>query len=198
MLAEALGVERIPGAEAGAGRARARSQRAYDRETACDWTSGSFMIARHEALESLEGGGFDERFFLFSEETDLCWRLKQAGWQVVHMPGLTIRHYEHDGGLSARMEAQAAYARLQFARKHFRRVAAATAGRSFCATGCASAPTRRWASAGGAGVKPRERRSRRCTAVSRLSPARTRAEPQATIVRAPGSARSSTRVRSPM
>ena len=54
------------------------------------------MLARHAALEDV--GWFDERFFLFSEETDLCWRLKRAGWQVVHMPEVTIRHFEHEHG----------------------------------------------------------------------------------------------------
>jgi GT2 family glycosyltransferase len=118
MLAEALWVERVPGLRLWLGE-RELDPRQYARETACDWTSGSFMIARREALAA--SGGFDERFFLFSEETDLCWRIKQAGWEVAHLPELTIRHYEHEGGLGARLEAQAAYARLQFARKHFSR-----------------------------------------------------------------------------
>ena len=42
------------------------------------------MIARREALEA--SGGFDERFFLFSEETDLCWRIKQAAGRSSHLP----------------------------------------------------------------------------------------------------------------
>ncbi len=119
-LAEALGVEKVPGARRVLGE-RELDPAVYGRETPCDWTSGSFMIARREALE--RSGGFDERFFLFSEETDLCWRVKRAGWQVMHMPQVTIRHFEHEQGLSARLEAQAAYARVQFARKNLRRVA---------------------------------------------------------------------------
>jgi N-acetylglucosaminyl-diphospho-decaprenol L-rhamnosyltransferase len=118
MLAEALWVERVPGLRLWLGE-RELDPRQYSRETVCDWTSGSFMIARREALAA--SGGFDERFFLFSEETDLCWRIKQAGWEIAHLPELTIRHYEHEGGLGAQLEAQAAYARLQFARKHFSR-----------------------------------------------------------------------------
>ncbi|MGC1166901.1 MAG: glycosyltransferase family 2 protein [Solirubrobacterales bacterium] len=120
MLAEALGVEKVPGARRVLGE-RELDPAVYGRETPCDWTSGSFMIARREALE--RAGGFDERFFLFAEETDLCWRIKQAGWEVMHMPQVTIRHYEHEQGLSSRLEAQAAYARVQFARKHLRRAA---------------------------------------------------------------------------
>ncbi len=120
MLAEALGVEKTPGARRIFGE-RELDPVPYGRETPCDWTSGSFMVARREALA--QTGGFDESFFLFAEETDLCWRVKRAGWQVMHMPQLTIRHYEHEGGLSSRLEAQAAYARVQFARKHFRHVA---------------------------------------------------------------------------
>ena len=46
----------------------------YEFEVDCDWTSGSFMLARREALES--AGFFDERFFIYSEETDLCLRIK--------------------------------------------------------------------------------------------------------------------------
>jgi N-acetylglucosaminyl-diphospho-decaprenol L-rhamnosyltransferase len=118
MLAEALGVEHVPGVRRVLGERELDPQQ-YNRETPCDWTSGSFMMARSAALEST--GGFDERFFLFSEETDLCWRLKRAGWRIAHMPCVTIRHYENDQS-NSQLEAQAAYARMQFARKHFPRV----------------------------------------------------------------------------
>jgi N-acetylglucosaminyl-diphospho-decaprenol L-rhamnosyltransferase len=116
MLAEAFGVERIPGVRRAFGE-RELDLREYERERPCDWTSGSFMLARWAALEQV--GWFDERFFLYSEETDLCWRLKRAGWEVVHLPQLTIRHHESDHNENAALEAQAAYARMQFARKHF-------------------------------------------------------------------------------
>jgi GT2 family glycosyltransferase len=120
MLAEALAVERTPLLRRFLGE-RILSPGRYDREDRCDWTSGSFMLARTEALRAC--GGFDERFFLFSEETDLCWRLKAAGWEVAHLPQVTIRHFESERSATPRMEAQSAYARLQFARKHFTRVA---------------------------------------------------------------------------
>jgi N-acetylglucosaminyl-diphospho-decaprenol L-rhamnosyltransferase len=119
MLAEALAVERFPGLRRMLGE-RELDQRLYGRETPCDWTSGSFMLARREALEA--SGGFDERFFLFAEETDLCLRVKQAGWDVAHFPAVTIRHFEHERRDNGQMEAQAVYARLQYARKHFDRV----------------------------------------------------------------------------
>ncbi|HYJ22159.1 MAG TPA: glycosyltransferase family 2 protein [Solirubrobacterales bacterium] len=120
MLAEALGAERVPLAGARLGE-RELVERNYERVTACDWTSGSFMLARATALA--EVGWFDERFFLFSEETDLCWRLKRGGWEVLHLPELTILHHEQEHWTNARLEAQSAYARLQFARKNLRRPA---------------------------------------------------------------------------
>ena len=49
---------------------------AYERERECDWTSGSFMLARREAL--LSAGLLDERSFIYSEEPDLCLRIKRA------------------------------------------------------------------------------------------------------------------------
>lgn len=90
---------------------------AYERETPCDWTSGSFMLVRREALES--AGYMDERFFLYSEEPDLCLRLKRAGWDVRHLPSMTILHHAGKAGPSPRMAAQDAYTRMQYARKHF-------------------------------------------------------------------------------
>ena len=69
----------------------------YDHETPCDWTSGSFMLARKAPIDDV--GGMDERFFLYCEETDFCLRMREAGWTVVHFPQMTILHQSrHDGG----------------------------------------------------------------------------------------------------
>jgi N-acetylglucosaminyl-diphospho-decaprenol L-rhamnosyltransferase len=91
----------------------------YDREVDCDWTSGSFMLIRREAL--LGVGLLDERFFLQSEEPDLCLRVRRAGWEVRHMPQMTIVHHAGKAGIQPRMVAQDAYSRKQYARKYFGR-----------------------------------------------------------------------------
>ena len=62
----------------------------YDRETPCDWTSRRVHARPQGALDDV--GGMDERFFLYSEETDLCLRIRQAGWNVIHFPQMTILH----------------------------------------------------------------------------------------------------------
>jgi GT2 family glycosyltransferase len=89
----------------------------YDNEHRCDWTSGSFMLARREAL--LGAGLLDERFFIYSEETDLCLRIKESGWDIRHLPTMTIVHHAGKGGLRPKMTAQEAHARRQYAEKNF-------------------------------------------------------------------------------
>jgi GT2 family glycosyltransferase len=116
-LAEALPVERLPLARRLLGE-RVLDPADYERIVECDWTSGSAMFARTAAIET--AGGFDERFFLFSEETDLCWRIRWDGWRIVHLPEVTIRHHEQEHGTNPRLWAQSAYARLQFAHKNLR------------------------------------------------------------------------------
>ncbi len=63
-----------------------------------DWLVGAAMLARRDALESVRmpgmAGPFDEGFFMYSEELDLCWRLKDAGWRVVFVPTSLVTHYE--------------------------------------------------------------------------------------------------------
>jgi GT2 family glycosyltransferase len=115
-LFEALGSERYPLRARWLGE-RELDLELYDREMLCDWTSGSFLLVRREAL--LSAGLFDERFFLFSEETDLCLRLKQAGWEIRHLPVMTILHHANKAGPSPRIAAQEAYARRQYSSKHF-------------------------------------------------------------------------------
>ena len=114
-LFEALGSERFPVRASWLGE-RELDLRVYEREVACDWTSGSFMLVRWEALQS--AGFMDERFFLYCEETDLCLRIRQAGWEIRHVPYLTILHHANKLGWNPRMEAQAAFARRQYIHKH--------------------------------------------------------------------------------
>ena len=115
-VGDALGAERLPYRPRWAGE-RELDLALYDRETICDWTSGSFMLVRREAL--LSAGLFDERFFVYSEEPDLCLRIKRAGWDVRHLPRMTIVHHAGKGGVQPRMKAQDAFTRMQYARKHF-------------------------------------------------------------------------------
>ncbi len=119
---EALASERWPRRPRWAGERELDLAR-YDHETPCDWTSGSFMLARREAL--LSAGLLDERFFIYCEEPDLCLRLVRAGWEVRHLPTMTIVHHAGKGGVRPRMVAQDAYARRQYARKHLSRPHAA-------------------------------------------------------------------------
>jgi hypothetical protein len=63
-----------------------------------DWVVGAAMLARRSALEevrySFAAGPFDESFFMYSEELDLCRRLKTAGWRVLYVPEARVIHYE--------------------------------------------------------------------------------------------------------
>jgi len=115
-LGEALMCEHWPIQPSWAGE-RVIDYAAYDDEQVCDWTVGAFMLARREALMS--AGVMDERFFLQSEEPDLCLRMKRAGWSVRHLPIMTIVHHAGKAGRNPRMAAQDAFSRRQYAYKHF-------------------------------------------------------------------------------
>ena len=115
MLWEALGSERYPIRRPWMGE-RELDPEAYERETPCDWTSGSFMLARTCAVRAV--GGMDERFFLYCEEPDLCLRIKRSGWDVRHLPAMTIVHHVGKEWGDVRLAAQEAYARRQYAAKH--------------------------------------------------------------------------------
>lgn len=58
-----------------------------------DWVPGTFSAIRRAMLQQL--GFFDERFFLYYEETDLCLRAKRAGWKVYFIPDAEV---VHEGG----------------------------------------------------------------------------------------------------
>jgi N-acetylglucosaminyl-diphospho-decaprenol L-rhamnosyltransferase len=55
-----------------------------------DWVSGACFLARRRALEEL--GGFDETYFMYAEDADLCWRARRAGWGVAYVPDAVVTH----------------------------------------------------------------------------------------------------------
>jgi GT2 family glycosyltransferase len=93
-----------------------RDKPAYERPGMPEWVSGACMLVRRDAFEAI--GGFDERFFLYCEDTDLCRRLWHAGHRVRFEPAAEARHV---GGASSSVgETQpiAARSRVIYARKH--------------------------------------------------------------------------------
>jgi GT2 family glycosyltransferase len=94
----------------------------YRDERPAEWLVGAFLIARREAIRDV--GPMDERFFLYSEEIDWCFRFWRAGWPIAHLPVMTVTH--HAGKRSrGDLMAQLSHSRLLFAGKHFGRLRAA-------------------------------------------------------------------------
>jgi GT2 family glycosyltransferase len=74
--------------------------RSGDASVEVDWLSGACMLARRDALEKVRG--FDERFFLYWEDADLCRRLRAAGYHVRYVPGATAIHRVGQSSRTAR------------------------------------------------------------------------------------------------
>jgi N-acetylglucosaminyl-diphospho-decaprenol L-rhamnosyltransferase len=87
----------------------------HDRTRDADFLMGACMLVRRSAVE--EVGPLDERFFVFSEETDWCYRFRLAGWRVVFYPGAEAVHV---GGAAhgGRMFREQVRGHLRFLAKH--------------------------------------------------------------------------------
>jgi N-acetylglucosaminyl-diphospho-decaprenol L-rhamnosyltransferase len=89
----------------------------FDHDEVCEAevVMGACMLVRRAAID--EVGPLDEEFFLFSEETDWCYRFRQAGWRVVFFPGaecVHVRGASHGG----RLYRENLLGHLRFLRKH--------------------------------------------------------------------------------
>jgi N-acetylglucosaminyl-diphospho-decaprenol L-rhamnosyltransferase len=95
-----------------------------DRPQQVDWVVGAAILVRRAVVEQI--GGFDEGFFMYSEETDLCRRAAAAGWRTWYLPSAQIIHYE---GKSSEQVVAARHihfqtSRVRYFRKHHGRLPA--------------------------------------------------------------------------
>lgn len=98
-----------------------RDHRLYAERGTPDWVSGACILVRRQVLEGLDG--FDEGFFMYSEDVDFCMRLRSAGHELVFEPAATV---EHEGGASApraHLLPVLAASRVRYATKHRSRAA---------------------------------------------------------------------------
>ena len=80
---------------------------------------GACLMLRRQALE--EVGFLDERFFMYLEEVDLCYRLKKHGWKIYFVPHGSIIHWRGRSVVQNRIPMILAhsYSLAQFYRKHY-------------------------------------------------------------------------------
>jgi GT2 family glycosyltransferase len=90
-----------------------------DRRREVDWVSGAAVWLRRAALDDI--GGWDERYFMYVEDVDLCWRLHRAGWRVAYEPAGTVEHLlgVSTAGRPYRMIAEHHRSLLRFAAVRF-------------------------------------------------------------------------------
>jgi GT2 family glycosyltransferase len=84
-----------------------------------DVVQGACFLLGRKALEQV--GFLDPDYFMYTEEVDLCYRLKQAGWGISWLPAAQVTHF---GGQSTHQAAEAMFLRLYeskilFFRKHY-------------------------------------------------------------------------------
>ena len=99
-----------------------RREEDYAQAGVHEWVSGACILVRRELFQRLNG--LDEGFFLYCEDTDLCLRIRQAGYDVRFEPSAVV---VHEGGASAPRASLlrvAAASRIRYARKHRSRAAA--------------------------------------------------------------------------
>ncbi len=92
-----------------------------DRDYAVDCLVGAFMLVRREVIDQV--GMLDEAFFMYGEDIDWCYRIKEADWEIYYYPYTQITHYK--GASSRRKPFKIIYefhrAMILFHNKHYRK-----------------------------------------------------------------------------
>jgi hypothetical protein len=87
-----------------------------------DAVNGAFMLIRRSALDQV--GLFDEGYWMYMEDLDLCYRFAQAGWTTWYEPSVTVTHVKHGTSgerRAPRLNIAFHYGMLRFYRSHYAR-----------------------------------------------------------------------------
>ena len=86
-----------------------------------DWLMGSSLFTRRAALQDV--GQFDDGFFMYFEDTDLCRRFWEKGWRVVYHPDVSMVHYHrrasNDGTLFSQLRSPLTWQHIKSAMRFF-------------------------------------------------------------------------------
>ncbi len=96
-----------------------KSKRDYNKVSIVDEVSGAALLLRFSVLQ--EVGLLDENFYLYYEDVDLCFRIKQAGYKVYYVPTSKIVHYggQSTHQLGLRRQLETLWSAYYYFRKHF-------------------------------------------------------------------------------
>ncbi len=81
-------------------------------ERSVGWLSAACLLCRREAFD--RAGGFDERFFIYFEDIDLCVRVRAAGWKLLYVPSVEVGH--EGGATTSATPALRAASRFEYRR----------------------------------------------------------------------------------
>jgi N-acetylglucosaminyl-diphospho-decaprenol L-rhamnosyltransferase len=122
-LGDALLGARWPGRPAGLSE-MVWDDAAYHQVGAVEWATGAVLLIS-AAADAAVGPWDDERFFLYSEETDYCRRLREAGWSIRYVPDAQVMHEGGGSETGAHLVALLTVNRIRYYRKYHGRLASA-------------------------------------------------------------------------
>jgi N-acetylglucosaminyl-diphospho-decaprenol L-rhamnosyltransferase len=93
-----------------------RDESLYEVAQSPDWVSGACLLVKRSVFEQI--GGWDESFFLYSEDTDLCRRIRSAGYEVRFLPAATAVHIGGQSSPRSGLLPLLATSRARYAAKH--------------------------------------------------------------------------------
>lgn len=94
---------------------RVSDPRDYSRPGKAEWVTGAALLLRQDVVEAV--GPWDERFFLYSEETDYCRRIRELGHEILFDPNVTVIHHGAGSGTSRELDTLLAVNKVRYAAK---------------------------------------------------------------------------------
>lgn len=93
-------------------------ERRFSTRMEVDWLTGAALVVRKEVFQKV--GGFDESFFMYFEDADLCRRIRNEGWRVVYDPSVRVTHLRGGSEHTPSMKIAVEYRKgqLRYYKKH--------------------------------------------------------------------------------